>query len=188
MRLDSPDPNSPDHGGTPGSPSAAPGISTAAGARGDTALRTVDSDWNWYLRTSRTWADLFDLRRPEVFLALCSSWAALQLWVWPTQFGDANALVARRVGLVGHEATWALFASLAAILKVLGLASRLTLRWSKYSSSLLISGLFMSIVFWTTFAISAIVDFPHKVMPIALLSLGLAAAWQLSDWRRRPGS
>lgn len=131
---------------------------------------------------------MFDLRRPEVFLALCSSWAALQLWIWPSQFDDANSLVSSRIGLVGHEAMWALFASLAAMLKVLGLASRMTLRWSGCSAGLLISGLFMSIVFWTTVAISAIIDFPHAIMPIALLSLGLAAAWQLSDWRRRPGS
>ncbi len=83
----------------------------------------------------------------------------MQMWFWPDEFSAANALVTFQVGLRGHEQAWAMFGSIAALLKLSGLASRMSMRWRVFSDGLLASGLFMSIVFWMIVGISRVVDF-----------------------------
>lgn len=128
-----------------------------------------------------SWISLFDPRQPEAFLAFCSLWCAMQMWLWPDEFSAANALVTLQVGLRGHEQVWAIFGCVAALLKLFGLASRMSMRWRVFSDGLLASGLFMSIVFWMIVGISRVVDFPHSITPVALTGLGLAAAFQLAQ-------
>jgi len=130
-----------------------------------------------------SWLDLFDPRQPEAFLAFCSLWCSIQMWVWPDQFAAQNALVTLEVGLRGHEQVWAIFGAVASLLKVVGLAVRLDTRWQRFSSGLVAAGLFMSIIFWMIVGISRLVDFPHLITPVALTGLGIAAAFQLADWR-----
>jgi hypothetical protein len=130
-----------------------------------------------------SWTSLFDPRQPEAFLAFCSLWCSMQMWFWPDEFSAANALVTFQVGLRGHEQAWAMFGSIAALLKLSGLASRMSMRWRVFSDGLLASGLFMSIVFWMIVGISRVVDFPHSITPVALTGLGLAAAFQLAQQR-----
>ena len=105
------------------------------------------------------------------------------MWVWPDQFAAQNALITLEVGLRGHEQVWAIFGAVAALLKLAGLASRLDARWERFSSGLLASGLFMSIIFWMIVGVSRVVDFPHLITPVALTGLGLGAAFQLAGWR-----
>jgi hypothetical protein len=105
------------------------------------------------------------------------------MWFWPDQFAEANAFVATEIGLRGHEKSWAIFGLMAAFLKLLGLAARLSERWHGFSAGLLVSGLFMSVVFWMIVALSRSFDFPHSITPLALTGFALAAAWQLAEWR-----
>jgi hypothetical protein len=130
-----------------------------------------------------SWTDCFDPRRPEAFLAFCSAWCSFQMWFWPDQFAAANAFVSTQIGLRGHEKSWAFFGLVAATLKLLGLACRLSVRWCGFSAGLLVAGLFMSVVFWTIVAVSRTFDLPHSVTPIALVGFALAAACQLAAWR-----
>lgn len=130
-----------------------------------------------------TWLDLFDPRQPEAFLAFCSLWCSTQMWIWPNEFAAQNALVTLEVGLRGHEQVWAIFGGVAALLKLGGLAARLSASWDRFSSGLLAGGLFMSIIFWMIVGVSRVVDFPHLITPIALTGFGLAAAFQLAGWR-----
>lgn len=131
------------------------------------------------------WIDLFDPRQPEAFLAFCSAWASLQMWLWPGEFEAANGLVMRKIGLYGHETTWAIFGAIAALFKVAGLISRMSPRWSGFAAGLRASGLFMSIIFWLIVGISSMVDLPHSILPVALTGLGMAAAFELAE-RRDP--
>jgi hypothetical protein len=128
-----------------------------------------------------SWLDLFDPRQPEAFLAFCSGWSALQMWIWPDQFASANALISFDIGLLGHERVWAVFAGVGALLKLAGLASRMSQRWAQFSDGLRASGLFMSVVFWLIVGLSRMIDFPHLIMPVALTGLGIAAAFELAD-------
>jgi hypothetical protein len=107
----------------------------------------------------------------------------MQMWIWPNEFSAANALITLEIGLRGHEQVWAIFGAITALLKLAGLASRLSPRWQEYSDGLLASGLFMSIVFWMIVGISRVVDFPHSITPVALTGLGVAAAFQLAQKR-----
>jgi hypothetical protein len=129
------------------------------------------------------WFDCFDPRQPEAFLAFTSMWCSMQMWFWPNQFAAANALVEREIGLLGHEEQWAVFGMTAALLKLIGLTARLSARWNAFSSGLLVSGLFMSIVFWSIVGVSRLIDFPHSVTPVALTGFAIAAAWQLAEWQ-----
>ena len=130
-----------------------------------------------------SWTDCFDPRRPEAFLAYCSLWCSMQMLVWPDQFANANALVSTAIGLRGHEQSWAIFGAVTPLLKLTGLACRLSNRWSGCSPGLLVSGFFMSVVFWMIVGLSRMVDFPHSITPIALTGFAIAAAWQLAEWR-----
>lgn len=132
-----------------------------------------------------SWTDLFDPRQPEAFLAFCSAWCVLQMCIWPNEFASANALVTTEVGLRGHERIWAIFGGVAALLKMAGLASRMSPRWASFSVGLRASGLFMSIIFWMIVGVSRVLDFPHLVTPVALVGLGMAAAFELAE-RRDP--
>lgn len=105
------------------------------------------------------------------------------MWVWPNEFAAANALVTFQVGLRGHEQIWAIFGVVAGLLKLAGLASRLSTRWQSFSHGLLAGGLFMSIVFWMIVGVSRVADFPHSIIPVALTGLGVAAAFQLAGQR-----
>jgi hypothetical protein len=131
------------------------------------------------------WTSLFDPRQPDSFLAFCSCWCALQMWLWPDEFANANALITLDVGLRGHERSWAIFGLVAALLKIAGLASRLSRRWSPFAPGLRAGGLFMSILFWTVVGLSRVIDFPHSITPLALTGLGIAAAFELAE-RREP--
>lgn len=133
-----------------------------------------------------SWTDCFDPRRPEAFLAFCSAWCSIQLWFWPDQFAEANAFVATQIGLRGHEKSWAVFGLVAAALKLVGLACRVSDRWRGFSPGLLVSGLFLSVVFWMIVAVSRVFDFPHSITPVALIGFAIAAAWQLAEWRPGP--
>jgi apolipoprotein N-acyltransferase len=107
------------------------------------------------------------------------------MWVWPDQFAAANDFVATQIGLRGHEQSWAIFGLVAAALKLLGLAARASKRWYGFAAGLLVSGLFMSLVFWMIVALSRTLDLPHTITPVALIGFALAAAWQLAEWRPR---
>jgi hypothetical protein len=128
-----------------------------------------------------SWLNLFDPRQPEAFLAFCSGWSALQMWIWPDQFAAANALISSDIGLLGHERVWAVFAGVGALLKLAGLASRMSQRWAQFSDGLRASGLFMSVVFWLIVGLSRMMDFPHLITPVALTGLGIAAAFELGN-------
>ena len=108
----------------------------------------------------------------------------MQLWLWPDAFNAANALVVTEIGLRGHEKTWAIIGIIAALLKLIGLACRMSRTTAVYSAGLLVSGLFMSTVFWLTVSLSTVIDFPHRITPIALTGFAIAAAWQLAEWNR----
>jgi len=127
-----------------------------------------------------SWLDLFDPRQPEAFLAFCSGWCSLQMWLWPNQFANANALISFNIGLRGHEQVWAIFGGIAALLKLIGLACRLYPRWQAFSDGFRESGLFMSVVFWLIVGLSRMIDFPHLITPVALTGLGIAAAFELA--------
>jgi hypothetical protein len=153
--------------------------------------------------------------RLELFLAICSAWAAVQMWVWPADFviGHVALLLWPHAFLAGHvplllpaimtakEQTWAVFCGIAALLKLGGLASRLWAYRDPASGRLMacsvcsrlaigctIVGLFMSVVVWTIVAISLAIDAPHSVSPIALAGLALGAASQLAEWDPRRDS
>ncbi len=148
------------------------------------AAKTVRSRGAWRLRPP-SWFDLLDPRQPEAFLAFCSLWCSLQMWIWPNQFAAENPLVTLAVGLRGHEQVWAIFGIVASLLKVGGLASRMSPRWQGLSAGMRASGLFMSIVFWMIVGLSLVLDFPHSITPVALTGLGVAAVFELAD-RRDP--
>ena len=105
------------------------------------------------------------------------------MWFWPNQFADANDFIETAIGLRGHEQSWAIFGLIAATLKLLGLIARLIPRWSGFSAGLLVSGLFMSVVFWMIVALSRTLDLPHSITPVALTGFAIAAACQLAAWR-----
>lgn len=132
-----------------------------------------------------SWTNLFDPRQPETFLAFCSLWCAIQMWIWPNEFAAENALVTLEIGLRGHEQIWAIFGAIAALLKLAGVACRLSPWWERFSAGMLASGLFMSIVFWMIVGLSRMMDFPHLITPVALTGLGMAGAFQLAE-RRDP--
>lgn len=132
-----------------------------------------------------TWLDLLDPRQPEAFLAFCSIWCAVQMWVWPDEFAASNALITLEIGLRGHERVWAIFGATAGLLKLVGLACRMSARWRDFSGGLIASGLFMSIIFWMIVGVSRVMDFPHTITPVALTGLGLGAAFELAQ-RRDP--
>ncbi|HEY1934768.1 MAG TPA: hypothetical protein VGG99_22410 [Acetobacteraceae bacterium] len=159
---------------------------SAVGADASSQSAAPRAEIGWPARPA-SWADCFDPRRPEAFLAFCSAWCSLQMWFWPDQFAAANAFVATQVGLRGHEKSWAIFAFVAATLKMLGLICRLSVRWCGFSDGLLVAGLFMSVVFWMIVALSHAFDLPHSITPIALIGFAIAAAWQLAEWRA-PGT
>lgn len=129
------------------------------------------------------WLDLFDPRQPEAFLAVCSTWCALQLCIWPSEFDAANAVVTRVIGLRGHEQIWAIVGLVAAVLKLAGLASRMSPRWAGFASGLRASGLFMSILFWLIVGLSCMLDLPHTIVPVVLTGLGIGAAYELAEQR-----
>ena len=145
----------------------------------------VSQSCNCAGKRAPSWLDLFDPRRPEAFLAICSLWCALQMWMWPNEFAAQNALVTLEIGLRGHEQVWAIFGGIAALLKLAGLASRLDARWARFSYGLIAAGLFMSIIFWMIVGVSRMADFPHLITPVALTGLGVGAAFQLADPRER---
>ncbi len=165
------DPRKIDPHDPPPSPPAAPGAAAATPSGDPPCGRTP------------SWLDVFDPRQPEAFLAFCSLWCSMQMWIWPTEFSAANALITLEIGLRGHEQVWAIFGAIAALLKLAGLSSRLNPRSAGYSDGLLASGLFMSIVFWTIVGVSRVVDFPHSITPVALTGLGVGAAFQLGQKR-----
>jgi hypothetical protein len=110
----------------------------------------------------------------------------MQMWLWPNQFASDNALMIVQIGLRGHEENWAIFGLVAALVKMVGLACRMTRNWARFSPGLLAAGLFMSVVFWMIVGFSTVVDFPHRITPVALTGFAIAAAWQLSEWRDFP--
>ena len=129
-----------------------------------------------------------DSWRFELFLAFCSAWVAVQLWFWPDQFPLGSTPMSLSAGLRGHAAPWALVCSLAALLKVSGLALRFWTRWTLTSASLMICGLFISIVIWTIVGTTWAFDFPHSLAPVILIGGALGATWQLAQWRPRPSA
>jgi len=135
----------------------------------------------------RTWQSTRDSWRFELFLAVCSAWVAVQLWFWPDQFPLGDVPTALSAGLRRHAAPWALVCALAALLKLSGLACRLWTPWTRISATLMICGLFMSIVMWTILGATWEFDFPHSLAPIILVGGALGAAWQLAQWRQPPG-
>lgn len=137
--------------------------------------------------------------RMELFLAMCSGWAALQMWLWPNEFVIGHMAHAISATLSGQEQTWAIFCGIASVLKLGGLAARvwahhdaitgrllICSQCDRIAAGLTISGLFMSVVFWTIVGVSLAVDFPHSPSPILLIGLALGAAWQLAEWKPRP--
>jgi hypothetical protein len=135
----------------------------------------------WFSARPPSWIYLFDPRQPEAFLAFCSAWCALQLWLWPQEFDSANGLMTRQIGLYGHERTWATVGGIAALLKLAGLASRMFSRWTNVAPGMRASGLFLSIVFWMIVGVSTTIDLPHSLLPVALTGLGIAAAFELAE-------
>ena len=132
----------------------------------------------------------------ELFLAICSVWAATQMWLWPDEFVIGQVALSLSQTLSAKEQTWAVFCGIAAVLKLGGLASRLwgqrDLRSGRLAVCSLcprlavgatILGLFMSVVFWTIVAVSLAVDAPHSVSPIVLAGMALGAAVQLAEWK-----
>jgi hypothetical protein len=156
--------------GEPAAPAAVPEAPVRP-----TVLHPDNTWWN----TPRSW-------RLELFLAFCSAWVAVQLWVWPDQFPLGHTQTALSAGMGGHERFWALVCGIAALLKVSGLACRLWTPWTTLSAGLMISGLFMSIVIWTIVGTTWAFDFPHSLAPIILIGGALGAAWQLSQWKPPP--
>ena len=121
------------------------------------------------------------------YIAIANLQAAYGYYVDKCMWDQTADLFAKdgtlEIGLRGHEQVWAIFGAITALLKLAGLASRLSPRWQEYSDGLLASGLFMSIVFWMIVGISRVVDFPHSITPVALTGLGVAAAFQLAQKR-----
>jgi hypothetical protein len=131
----------------------------------------------------------------ELFLAICSAWAAAQMWLWPDDFVIGHVALSLSEAMSGKEQTWAVFCGIAAALKLAGLASRLWAQHDPRSGRLVcalcprlavgstIVGLFMSVVFWTIVAVSLAIDAPHSVSPIVLAGIALGAAVQLTEWK-----
>lgn len=132
----------------------------------------------------------------ELFLTLCSAWAAAQMWLWPTEFSIGHVATSWSGALSAREQSWAIFCGIAAMLKLAGLVSRLWAYHDPRSGRLMICsfctrfavgctivGLFMSVIFWTIVAISLTIDAPHSVSPIILAGLAVGAAVQLAEWK-----
>jgi hypothetical protein len=172
---------------SPASGRGTSGLADQAHPRPASGQKPVGGRTNAARRSPNTakpsWLDLFDPRQPEAFLAFCSAWCALQMWIWPDEFAAANAVISFDIGLRGHERVWAVFAGFAALTKLAGLVSRMSQRWATFSDGLRASGLFMSVVFWLIVGLSRMMDFPHLITPVALTGLGVAAAFELA--RRR---
>jgi hypothetical protein len=127
--------------------------------------------------------------RLEIFLTFCSGWMAIQLWFFPNQFPLGNIAVSLSDALRGQEPSWAFFCTLAALLKLCGLACRRWTTWNGISAGLMIAGLFMSVVIWTIIGLTWSWNYPHSMAPLLLIGGSLGAAWQLTKWkppRNRP--
>ncbi len=138
------------------------------------------------LRPTYAWKSYACAWRTEAFLAVCSAWAAAQMWQWPNEFAGGPTPMSLAVGLRGHERSWALFCGFASLLKLLALALRLRPSGTGVAAGMMVTGLFMAIVFWTIVGVSWSLDFPHDATPIVLIGLAFGAAGQLATWRPRP--
>lgn len=131
--------------------------------------------------TARWRCDPFPL-----FLAICSAWAAGQMWLWPNDF----------LGTCGHLATWpsdhlrtwAAWCGFAALLKLAGLLFHAIGRRQRVARALMIIGLFMSVLWWTIVASFFAIRMPHTVSPIVFIGLAFGAAWQLTEWNPGRGA
>jgi hypothetical protein len=123
----------------------------------------------------------------EVYLAACCGWVALNSWLWPDDFGIVyHAAITLSPALGGFEFSWASYCGIAAALTLAGLACRFWSMWERTGAWLTISGLFMSVVFWTIVAVLVTQDNPHSVSPVMIFGMAIGAALQLSEWKQRP--
>ena len=118
-----------------------------------------------------------------LFLATCSAWAAVQMWLWPSEFIGACPPVTIALSLPGYARTWAVYCGIASALKLVGLLGRATHRAPRAATVVMIIGLFMSILFWTVVAGTLSLKAPHSVTPLVFVGLALGAAWQLAGWK-----
>ena len=128
-----------------------------------------------------------DSWRFELFQSFCEIWVATQLWFWPTQFPLGDTPTALSAVTRSHAHAWAFVCAAAALLKLAGLAWRYWTSRTGVSTFLMVCGLFISIVIWTIIGASWAYDFPHSLAPIILIGGALGAAWQLAQWKPRPG-
>ena len=110
--------------------------------------------------------------RAEVFLSLCSLWAARSLWEAPTNLLSGNHLWMSQFD--GNDTHWALLISFAAAAKIIGLLLCIG-RKSSLGLSLRVTGLAISGFFWVGLGISALKFSSFSIHGMPMVLFGVAA-------------
>jgi hypothetical protein len=114
----------------------------------------------------------------EAFLSLASLWAAFTLWHVPTLFESFPGTFRLIEALHGSESSWALFAFIAAITKIIGLMTCLTsdTTWGRIARYV---GLAMSGLFWSVMGGGVLLGNPNTLFGFNSLLMGLFSWWSL---------
>lgn len=114
----------------------------------------------------------------EVFLSLASIWAAFTLWHNPQLFESFPAAFRLIEMIQGNEKSWAVFALLAAALKVVGIATCVfgDTFWGRVVRY---AGLAMSGLFWSMMGGGVMLGNPNTLFGFNSLLMGLFSWWSL---------
>jgi hypothetical protein len=114
----------------------------------------------------------------EAFLSLASLWAAFTLWHVPTLFESFPDTFRLIEALAGSESSWALFAFVAAVIKIVGLMTCLTsdTPWGRIARYV---GLAMSGIFWSVLGGGVLLGNPNTLFGFNSLLMGLFSWWSL---------
>lgn len=114
----------------------------------------------------------------EVFLSLASIWAAFTLWHVPTLFESFPSAFRLIEAFEGNESAWAIFASGAALLKIVGIATCIfgDTTWGRI---IRYAGLAMSGLFWSMMGGGVMLGNPNTLFGFNSLLMGLFSWWSL---------
>jgi hypothetical protein len=114
----------------------------------------------------------------EIFLSLASLWAACTLWRVPTLFEQSPAAFSLIRMIAGRESSWALFALVAAVIKIIGLTACLTSDrgWGRIARY---TGLAMSGLLWSVMGGGVLLGNPNTLFGFNSLLMGLFSWWCL---------
>lgn len=124
--------------------------------------------------------------KTEVFLTLCSTWAAWVLYHPPSNFISFPASFAIAERMQGQEWVWASAALIGAILKACGLILSLAREAPSISFYMRCTGLIISGIFWTVMGTSATLGNPDTLFGVPGFLMGLSAVWVLLRFPKMP--